>query len=110
MHRRFDATLKHVKKSVIAMDVKPQQQSAFGKHEEATTQENLEELKPPVSLSKEFISWAFVFSRKQASTTNFLISLDLHVFSYVVSFLYFFASTRADFSYLFFNLPLRLRA
>jgi len=35
--RRFDTTLKHVKKSIIAMDVKPQQQSAFGKREEATT-------------------------------------------------------------------------
>jgi hypothetical protein len=36
-HMHFSATLKHVKKSVIAMDVKLRQQSAFGKHEEAAT-------------------------------------------------------------------------
>ncbi len=33
-HKHFNATLKHVKKSVIAMDVKLRQQSAFGKHED----------------------------------------------------------------------------
>jgi hypothetical protein len=63
-HKHFSATLKHVKKSVIAMDVKLRQQLAFGKREKAATQENLEDLKLPVSPSREFISWAFVSSRK----------------------------------------------
>jgi len=63
-HKRFSATLKHLKKSVIAMDVKLRQQSAFGKREKAATQENLEDLKLPVSPSKEFISWALVSSKK----------------------------------------------
>jgi hypothetical protein len=86
-HMRFSATLKHVKKSVIAMDVKLRQQSAFGKREEAATHENPEDLKLPVSPSREFISWALVSSRKQASIANFLIFLDLRVFS-CMSFLF----------------------
>jgi len=55
-HKHFSTTLKHVKKSVIAMDVKLREQSAFGKHEEVATQENPEDLKLPMSMSKEFIS------------------------------------------------------
>jgi hypothetical protein len=67
-------------------------------------------LKLPVSPSREFVSRALVSSRKQASTANFWISLDLCVFVCMwFLFLYFFASARADISYLFFNLP-RLRA
>ncbi len=86
-HMHFSATLKHVKKLVIAMDVKLRQQSVFGKHEEAATQENPEDLKLPMSPSREFISWALVSSRKQVSTANFLIPFDLRVFS-CVSFLF----------------------
>jgi hypothetical protein len=70
-HMRLNTTLKHVKKSVTAMDVNLWQQLALGKREEATTQENPEDLKLPVSLSREFVSRALVSSRKQASTANF---------------------------------------
>jgi len=70
-HRRLSTTLRHVKKLVIAMDVKLWQQPAFGKREEAAAQENPEDLKFPVSPSKEFVSIALVSSRKQASTANF---------------------------------------
>ncbi len=106
-HRRLSTTLRHVKKSVTAMDVKIWQQPALGKREEAAAQENPEDLKLPVSPSREFVSRALVSSRKQASAANFGISLDLCLFFclYVVSFLFFFASARADISYLFFNLP-----
>ncbi len=70
-HRRLNTTLRHVKKSVTAMDVKLWQQPALGKREEAAAQENPEDLKLPVSPSREFVSRALVSSRKQASTANF---------------------------------------
>ncbi len=70
-HRRLSTTLRHVKKSVTAMDVKLWQQPALGKREEAAARENPEDLKLPVSPSKEFVSRALVSSRKQASTANF---------------------------------------
>jgi len=79
-HRRLSTTLRHVKKSVTAMDVKIWQQPALGKREEAAAQENPEDLKLPVSPSREFVSRALVSSRKQASTANFWISLDLCLF------------------------------
>jgi hypothetical protein len=71
MHRRLSTTLRHVKKSVTAMDVTLWQQPALGKHEEAAAQENLEDLKLPVSPSREFVSRALVSSKKQASNANF---------------------------------------
>jgi hypothetical protein len=71
-HRRLSTTLRHVKKSVTAMDdVKLWQQPALGKREEAAAQENPEDLKLPVSPSREFVSRALVSSRKQASTAKF---------------------------------------
>jgi len=70
-HRRLSTTLRHVKKSVTAMDVKLWQQPALGKREEAAAQENPEDLKLPVSPSREFVCRALVSSRRQASTANF---------------------------------------
>jgi len=70
-HRRLSTTLRHVKKSATDMDVKLWQQSALGKREEAAAQENSEDLKLPMSPSREFVSRALVSSRKQASTANF---------------------------------------
>ncbi|KAH9569586.1 hypothetical protein CY35_03G141100 [Sphagnum magellanicum] len=64
-HRRLNTTLRHVKKSVTAMDVKLWQQPALGKREEAAAQENPEDLKLPVSPSREFVSRALVSSRTQ---------------------------------------------
>jgi len=64
MHMRLNTILKHVKKLVIAMDVKLWQQPALGKHEEIATHENSEDLKLPMSPSREFISRALVSSRK----------------------------------------------
>ncbi len=96
-HKRLSTTLRHVKMSVIAMDVKLWQQSALSKREKAATQENLKDLKLPVSPSREFVSRALVSSRKQANTVNFLISLILYVFFCMwFPFWYFFASTHAD--------------
>ncbi len=71
MHRCLSTTLRHVKKSVTAMDVKLWQQPALGKHEEAAAQENPEDLKLPMFPSREFVSRALVSSRKQASIANF---------------------------------------
>ncbi len=79
-HRRLSTILRHVKKSITAMDVKLWQQPALGKREEAAAQENPKDLKLPVSPSREFVSRALVSSRKQASTANFWISLNLCVF------------------------------
>jgi hypothetical protein len=109
MHMRLSTTLRHVKKSVTAMDVKLWQQWPLGKWEEVAAQETPEDLKLPMSPSREFVSKALVSSTKQASTANFWISLDLSVF-FCMWFLFciFFASTCVDISYLFFNLP-RLR-
>jgi hypothetical protein len=69
-----------VKKSITAMDVKLWQQPPLGKREEAAAQENPEDLKLPVSPSREFVSRALVSSTKQASTANFSITLNLSVF------------------------------
>jgi len=69
--RRLSTTLRHLKKSVTTMDVKLWQQPMLGKCEEAAAQENLEDLKLPVSPFREFVSRALVSSRKQASTANF---------------------------------------
>ncbi len=82
-HRRLNTNLRHVKKSITTMDVKLWQQPALGKREEAATQENLEDLKLPMSPSREFVSRALVSSRKQASTANFWIFLNLCVFFYM---------------------------
>jgi hypothetical protein len=70
-HRPLSTTLRHLKKSVTAMDVKLWQQLMLSKREEAAAQENPEDLKLPMSPSREFVSRALVFSRKQASTANF---------------------------------------
>ncbi|KAH8968509.1 hypothetical protein BDL97_03G131400 [Sphagnum fallax] len=64
-HRRLSTILRHVKKSITAMDVKLWQQPALGKREEAAAQENPKDLKLPVSPSREFVSRALVSSRKQ---------------------------------------------
>jgi hypothetical protein len=71
MHRRLSTTLRHVKKLVTAMDVKLWQQPALGKGEEVAAQENPEDLKIPVSPSREFVCRVLVASRRQASTANF---------------------------------------
>jgi hypothetical protein len=64
MHMRLNTTLKHVKKSITTMDVKLWQQLVLGKREETATHENSEDLKLPMSPSREFISRALVSSRK----------------------------------------------
>ncbi len=65
---------------------------------------------PGVSVQGIHILGLGVFKKVGEYCKFFDLSRSSCVFLYVVSFLYFFASTRVDFSYLFFNLPLRLRA